>query len=97
MPGKGEGGGGIVEGCVDHNCEKGCQKGGEGERDEGERSKSKAVISGVWNGIGSGEGVLSEEVGYKVQAGEEEEGGKCNAIEYAECDEETKEGGRQKG
>lgn len=76
MPRKGEGGRGIVEGCVDYNCEKGCQKGGEGEHDEGER--------------------FSEEVGYKVQAGEEEEGGKGNAIEYAECNEETKEGGSPK-
>lgn len=33
------------------------------------------MISGAWNGTesgdGSGEGTLAEEVGYKVQAGEE--------------------------
>lgn len=39
MPGKGQGGGGIVKGCVDCNCEEGCEESGEGEDDEGERPK----------------------------------------------------------
>lgn len=47
VPGKGECGGGIVEGCIDCNCQESCEQGREGEHNEGEGSKSTVVISGV--------------------------------------------------
>lgn len=90
VPGKGERRRGIVKGCVDCHREESCKKGGEGEYDEGERSKRKGVISGGYNEIGSEESVLSEEVGNKAKAWEQQEGGEGNAIEYAEGDEGTK-------
>lgn len=46
VPRKREGGGGVIEGCVDCYCEEGGEKGGEGEHDEGQRPKSTVVISG---------------------------------------------------
>ena len=96
MPWKREGGGGIVEGCVDYDCKESCEQGDDGEHNERERSKRKVVISGFGIKVGSGEVVLAEEVRHKVQAREEQEGGEGDAIECAKYDEGTKKCRRPK-
>lgn len=53
VPGKGEGGGGIVEPCVDYDCKESCEQGNDGEHNERERSKRKVVISGFGTELGA--------------------------------------------
>lgn len=52
VPGKGKGGGGVVERCVDYDCKESCEQGDDGEHNERERSKRKVVISGFGTELG---------------------------------------------
>ena len=76
VPGKGERRRGIVKGCVDCHREESCKKGGEGEYDEGERSKRKRVLAGVATKSEARKAYLRRKWGTRQRPGRNKKAGK---------------------